>query len=423
MSHIVVLGAGTGGITAAFELRKYLKKKHQITVVHERDYFQFVPSNPWVAIGKRKRSQTTLSLARVLGKRGINVIVQPATRIDADGNALELRDGSRVAYDYLLITTGSELAFDAVPGAGPDKYTQSITLVEHAEQAKAAYERFLEAPGPVVVGALPGASCFGVVYEYAFILSNDLRKRKLRKKVPMTFVTPEPYIGHMGIDGLANSNGLLQSRLREHDMKWITNAKLTRIEPGRMFVSEMNRHGQLEEEHELPFAYSMLLPAFRGVKAVARTEGLCNANGFVRVDEHQRSLKWPNIFAAGVGIDIPALPTPVPVGMPKTGFMIETMVTAAVHNIQADLTGRKATARATWSTLCLADLGDTGALFVGLPQIPPRNTTWARMGWWARWGKIVFERYFLTKMRWGTSEPLFEKYMFKALGISRLEKK
>ena len=424
MSHIVVLGAGTGGIAAAFEFRKYLKRSHQITVVHETDYFQFVPSNPWIAIGTRKRKHTTLPLARVLGKRGIGCITQPAVRIDAAGNCLELRDGSKVAYDYLMITTGARLGFDEVPGTGPDAYTQSITTVEHAERAYAEYERFLKSPGPVIVGALPGASCFGVVYEYACILSSDLKRRKLRHKVPMVFVTPEPYIGHMGIEGAGNSKGMLEAKLREHDMKWITNAKVTRVEPGRMFVSEMNRHGQVEAEHELPFSYSMLLPAFRGVTAVASTKGLCNANGLVLVDEHQRSRAWPNIFAAGVGVDIPGMvPTPVPMGMPKTGFMIETMVTAAVHNIKADLEGKEATARATMSTICLADLGTTGAAFLVMPQNPPRNTVWTRLAKWVRWGKILFERYFLMKVRFGTSEPLPEKYMMKLIGLKRLAKK
>ena len=51
MAHIVVLGAGTGGMPAAYELREHLAAQHSITVVNAVDYFQFVPSNPWVAVG------------------------------------------------------------------------------------------------------------------------------------------------------------------------------------------------------------------------------------------------------------------------------------------------------------------------------------------------------------------------------------
>ena len=70
-----------------------------------------------------------------------------------------------------------------------------------AEAAGEAYEKFLKNPGPIVIGAVQGASCFGPAYEFAMIVDTDLRKRKLRDRVPMTFVTSEPYIGHMGLGG------------------------------------------------------------------------------------------------------------------------------------------------------------------------------------------------------------------------------
>jgi len=421
--HIVVLGAGTGGMSAAYELRERLGESHRITVINEVDFFQFIPSNPWVAIGWRKSDKTTIPFERLRRKRGINFIAQAVTRIDAEGSRLELQDGSQLAYDYLVITTGGELAFDEVPGAGPKGYTQSIFTVTHAEQTRAEYERFLQSPGPAIVGALPGASCFGVTYEYAFILSTDLRRRRLRNKVPMTFVTPEPHIGHLGLGGVGDSRGMIESELRSHDIRWITNAKVTRVEPGRMFVTEMDEQGQPKKEHELPFSYSMMLPAFRGVAPVAAVKGLCNPRGFVLVDEFQRSLKWRNIFSAGVCVAIPPMEaTPVPIGVPKTGYMIESMVSAIVHNIESDLAGREATARGTMNALCLADMGDSAAAFVALPQFPPRNVNWFRSGKWVRLAKVAFEKYFLKKIRYGLPEPIFEKYMLKAMGIERLER-
>ncbi|WP_399686402.1 NAD(P)/FAD-dependent oxidoreductase [Xenophilus sp.] len=423
MAHIVILGAGIGGMPAAFELRARLGAAHRITVVSAVDHFQFVPSNPWVAVGWRERGAITVPIAPVLRKRGIDFVAQPATRIDADGSFIELQDGARLDYDYLVIATGPKLAFDEVPGAGPEGHTQSVCTVDHAERARAEYERFLRAPGPVVVGALPGASCFGPAYEFAFILSTDLQRRKLRSKVPMTFVTPEPYIGHLGLAGVGDSKSMLESELRSRDIRWITNARVTRVEPGRMFVAELDEQGQPKKEHELPFAYGMMLPAFRGVDPVAAVEGLCNPRGFVLVDEHQRSRRWRNIFSAGVCIAIPPVEaTPVATGAPKTGYMIETMVTAIVHNIEADLAGRAATARGSWNAICLADMGDTGAAFVALPQIPPRNVNWFRKGKWVHLAKVAFEKYFLYKVRNGSSEPVYEKYVLKALGIERLDR-
>ncbi|MEW5792377.1 MAG: NAD(P)/FAD-dependent oxidoreductase [Pseudomonadota bacterium] len=423
MAHIIILGAGTGGMPAAYELRALLDKQHQVTVINASETFQFVPSNPWVALGWRERKETTFPIRPYLERKGIGFIASAATRIDAAASRIELANGESLAYDYLVITTGPKLAFDLIEGAGPHGgHTHSVCTVEHSEKAYADYGRFLQDPGPVVVGAFQGASCFGPAYEYALALETDLRRRKLRDRVPMTFVTSEPYIGHMGLGGVGDSKGLLESELRHRHIKWITNARVNRVEAGRMFVEECNGHGETVREHVLDFKFSMMLPPFRGVDVVAQVEGLCNPSGFVLVDEHQRSQAFPNIFSAGVCIAIPPVEqTPVPLGTPKTGYMIESMVTAIAHNIHDELAGRKAHAIGSWSTICLADLGDTGAAFVAIPQIPPRNVTWAKKGKWVHLAKIAFEKYFMLKMKTGSSEPIYEKYMLKALGIERLK--
>lgn len=422
MAHIVIVGAGLGGLPAAYELKAKLGREHFITVVNAVDYFQFVPSNPWLAVGWRERAAITLPIKPLLHDKGIRFVGQPVARIEPGENLLLLQDGSKLEYDYLVLTTGPRLAFEEVPGSGPEGgHTHSVCTVDHAEQAHAAYQAFLASPGPAVIGAMPGASCFGPAYEFAFILNNDLQKRRLRHEVPITFVTPEPYIGHLGLGGVGDSKGMLESELRSHDIKWICNARVDRVEAGQMFVTEMDDMGQVKREHVLPFKYSMMVPAFRGVDAVAGVPGLCNLRGFVLIDEHQRSPRYRNIFAAGVCVAIPPVEaTPIPTGAPKTGYMIETMVTAIVHNIAADLRGEPATAKGSWNAICLADMGDTGAAFVALPQIPPRNLNWFSKGRWVHLAKIAFEKYFLHKMRTGSSEPIYEKYVLKALGVTRL---
>ncbi|HEY9026254.1 MAG TPA: FAD/NAD(P)-binding oxidoreductase, partial [Burkholderiaceae bacterium] len=301
MAHIVVIGAGIGGLPAAFELKAALGNGHRVTVINPTDTFEFVPSNPWLAVGWRARSDITTPIRPALERKGIAFIAQAVTRIDAAENVLEVADGRRVDYDFLVITTGPRLAFEEVAGSGPvDGHTESVCTVDHAERALASYRRFLDKPGPVVVGAMPGASCFGPAYEFAFILSRDLQKRKLRHQVPITFVTPEPYIGHLGLGGVGDSKGMLESELRNRDIKWICNAKATQVDAGRMHVTELDDLGQARRTHELPFEFGMMIPAFKGVAAVADVEGLCNPRGFVLIDAHQRSVKYRNIFAAGV---------------------------------------------------------------------------------------------------------------------------
>lgn len=423
MAHIVIMGAGIGGMPTAYELKSKLGNGHRITVVNAVDYFQFVPSNPWLAVGWSKREKITFPIRPYLEKKGIDFIAQPVTKIDAEQNSLQLADGQTLGYDYLVITTGPKLSFDEVEGAGPHGgYTQSICTVDHAEKAWSAYQEFLKDPGPMIIGAMPGASCFGPAYEFTFIVNKDLRKRKLRNKVPITYITSEPYIGHLGLGGVGDSKGMLESEYRNNDVKWITNAKVTKVDAGKMFVAEHDMQGNVIKEHELPFKYSMMLPAFKGVDPVAAVEGLCNPRGFVLIDEHQRSKKYRNIFAAGVCVAIPPVEvTPVPTGAPKTGYMIETMVTTIVQNITAELAGKPADAKGTWNAFCLADMGDTGAAFIAIPQIPPRNASWMKKGKWVHYAKIAFEKYFIYKMKKGTSEPIYEKYALKAMGIEKLD--
>lgn len=126
---------------------------------------------------------------------------------------------------------------------------------------------------------------------------------------------------------------------------------------------------------------------------------------------------------AAQGIDWQEEPleaTPVPTGAPKTGYMIESMVAAIGANIATELQGGVGQAEATWKAICLAAFGDTGAAFVALPQIPPRNVTWTRVGKWVHLAKVAFEKYFLRKVRTGSVTSLDERYVRKALGIVSL---
>ena len=420
---IVIIGAGLGGAIAAYELRKTLGDRARIVVASRGDTFHFTPSNPWVAVHWRKRDAIEVRLPEVMKRKGIEFIDAAVSRIRPAEKGVDLADGKVMHYDYLVIATGPDLAFDEIPGLGPDGHTVSICHVDHAVNAAEAFDRFVEAPGPIVVGAVQGASCFGPAYEFAMILDTELRRRRLRDKVPMTFVTSEPYIGHLGLDGVGDTKGLLESEMRQRHIKWITNARVKSVDAGMMHVEEVGEDGSVKASHDLPFAYSMMLPAFRGVEAVRGIEGLTNPRGFIIVDKHQRNPTWPDIFALGVCIAIPPTgPTPVPVGVPKTGFMIESMVSAIAANLKQILDGEEPTNEASWNAICLADFGDGGVAFMAQPQIPPRNINWSASGRWVHAAKAAFEGYFLHKVRKGEAEPLYEKLALQLIGAHKVRR-
>lgn len=422
MAHIVIMGAGIGGMPMAYEMREQCRSEDQITVISNVDYFHFVPSNPWVAVNWRTRDDIAFPIAPYYERKKVGFIPTAAKRVHPEKNQVELIDGRLIDYDFLIIATGPKLAFDEVEGLGPDGHTNSICHIDHAVKAGKAWNDFVQDPGPIVVGAVQGASCYGPAYEFAMIMDTDLRRRKIRDKVPMTFITAEPYIGHLGLGGVGDSRGLMESIMRDRHIKWITNAKVTKVEAGKIFVTEFDEGGQEKKQHELPFKYSMMLPAFKGIDAVFGIEGLTNPRGFILIDPYQRNPKYQNIYSVGVCVAIPPVEvTPVPTGAPKTGYMIETMVHAAALNIRAVLDGKEPFSKATWNAICLADFGDTGAAFVALPQIPPRNVNWFKSGKWVHLAKVAFEKYFIRKMKKGTTEPLYEKYVLGTLGIKKLK--
>ena len=421
--RVVVLGAGLGGVIAGLEIKSELGDAADVTMVSKGDTFHFVPSNPWVAVRWRDREAIEVSLPKVFAKRGIEFISIGAKKVNPGENKLELEDDRTILYDYLVIATGPELAFNEIEGLGPlGGYTQSVCHVEHAETAASAFDELAANPGPIIVGAVQGASCFGPAYEFALIMDTELRRRKVRDRVPMTFVTSEPYIGHLGLDGVGDTKGLLESELRNRHIKWVTNAKVAKIEAGQMHVEEIAEDGSVKAKHDLPFSFSMMLPAFRGVGAVMGVEGLSNPRGFILVDKTQRNPTFRNVFGLGVCVAIPPVgKTPVPVGVPKTGFMIETMVTAISKNLKQLVAGGEATHEATWNAICLADFGDGGVAFVAQPQIPPRNVNWSASGKWVHVAKIGFEKYFLSRVRSGKAAPFYEKLALDVMGIDKLK--
>ncbi len=171
MKRTVVVGAGLGGMSVVYELREKLPKDHEVMLIGESNEFHFIPSNPWVALGERTRDQVILDLTPYVKKYKIPFNGTGVSHIDNTAQQLTAGDGQQYAYDYLVLCTGPRLAFETVPGAGPEHgFTQSICTVDHAVKAYEAYQQLLKKPGPVLVGAMQGASCFGPAYEYVLTL-------------------------------------------------------------------------------------------------------------------------------------------------------------------------------------------------------------------------------------------------------------
>ncbi len=393
MANVVVLGGSFGGLTAAFELKRLLGRKADVTVVSEDDRFVFLPSLPWLIMGWRKPADITLKLSEILRPKGIEFLHDAAKQIDADASKVVTASGKELSYDHLVISTGPYLAFDEIPGLGPDKgHTDCTFTLNHAVKTARTWHSIIENPGPIVIGSAQMVSCFGPSYELAFEMHAELRRRKMRHKVPIIYLTSEPYLGHMGVGGLGNSRRCIEDEFAERDIKSVVNQAIQEVVPGEV---------RLKEGSKIPYRLAMIAPPFKGVPAVAP---LGNPRGFIPVDKNYRHTKHKNIFAIGVAIAIaPPEATPVPTGVPKTGFMTVKMAKTAAATIAADITGSNQPAGRELDVMCIMDMGDTAAFMKAFPVLPPRQESLTKKGVWAKWLKVGFEKYFLWKMKNGLS--------------------
>ncbi|MBJ7354111.1 MAG: NAD(P)/FAD-dependent oxidoreductase [Thermoleophilaceae bacterium] len=383
-------------MTAALDLRKRLDPTYEVVVFDPRADFTFIPSLIWLPFGLREPEDISFPFAPMYEKKGIRFVNEAVTGIDVDARTVSSLSGDTLGYDRLLLATGPRLAFEKVPGLGPvGGHTQSVCNMEHALLTRAAWEGFLENPGPVVIGTAQGGSCFGASYEFLLNTKYRIKKAGLEDVAPVTFITAEPFLGHFGLGGVADSEQRVEKFFGKLNIEGIPNNTIKEVRDGEI---------ELEGGRVLPFAFSMIVPPFAGVDVVAQTEGLSNPMGFVPVDDEFRHNEIDSIFAAGVDIAIkPPHETLVPAGVPKTGHMSEIMGRTAAQNIAADLQGgeRKSLPLGELEAICVLDAGNSGIIFKADHVLGDSEHPRVMAGPQAHWAKLAFERVFLETRKRG----------------------
>ncbi len=392
----VVVGSSFAGLTAALQLRKHLADEHEVLVLDPHEDFTFIPSLIWLPFGGRDADDVRFPLAPMYAKQGIEFRAEAAVSLDLAARTLVTSGGTEIAYDSLLLATGPRLAFEKIPGLGPiDGYTQSVCNLQHAELARDAWDAFLQDPGPVVVGTAQGGSCFGASYEFLLNAHHRIRKAGLQDVAPMTFITAEPFLGHFGLGGVADSQARVEKYFAKLGIEGLPNSAIREVRADAI---------ELESGRVLPFKFSMIVPPFTGVDLIRNTEGLGNPMGFLPVDDAFRHVDHEAVYGAGVDIAIaPPHQTLVPAGVPKTGHMSEVMGKVAAQNMAADLQGgvRRSLPLTELEAICILDAGDGGIIFkadhvLGTPEHPH-----VMAGPQAHWAKLAFERIFLESRKRG----------------------
>lgn len=376
MAKVLVLGAGISGHTAAAFLKKKLGRNHEVVVVSPTAYYQWIPSNIWVGVGKMTIDQVRFKLKPVYDRWKIDFKQARATAIFPEGDvnsvkpyvSIEYTDESRrgetenVDYDYLVNATGPKLNFAATQGLGPGQFTHSVCSCDHAvatwEALKVCFTRMEKGEKlKFLIGTgHPGATCQGAAFEYALNVAHQIKERKLQDMAEITWISNEYELGDFGMGGAFISRGgyvtptkvFSESIFAEYGIRWIKRAGVMKVEEGVAHYETLD--GAMKTAS---FDFAMLIPAFAGVglKGYNKagediTSQLFAPSGFMKVDadysgkafEDWSVEDWPsvyqspvygNIFATGIAFAPPhqiskpmkspngTLITPAP---PRTGM-------------------------------------------------------------------------------------------------------
>lgn len=261
--HIVVLGAGYTGLTAA----KLLARRATVTLVNDRDRFVERMRNHQLATGQRLRD---VPLRDLLRGSGVRLLVDRVTRIDPEQRRVELASGAEpVGYDLLVYALGSHADLDAVPGAA-----EHAVPVADAERAARLRERMRTASTVAVVGG----GLTGI--EAATELAETYPDRTVRL---VTGGTLGPALSERGQDHLYRTFDRFGIRLHEHEQ-----------------VAKVAADGLLLESGQHVGADAVVWTTGFRVPQLAREAGLAvGDNGRMLVDGTMRSVSHPDVYAIG----------------------------------------------------------------------------------------------------------------------------
>lgn len=270
--RIVVLGASSGGYTAALALKDLVRLKHDVTLIARSDQFVFAQSLGKLALGERSEAQTACSVRRTLGERGIAFRAETALKLDLARRRV-VTAATEERYDALVIATGARPNYSAVPGLGPRGYTHSISTLTQAQLARTAFRTFLTKRGPIVIGDVQGAFARSQGRALVADVARVLRSSGFAD-VPITHLSAGPASPGDGFGAIGE-------------------APVAEITPGEI---------RLLDGRRLPFALSILLPPHLGVDLVRACPAITDAAGFVQLNPFQQTHTHPEVFGAGAAV-------------------------------------------------------------------------------------------------------------------------
>jgi sulfide:quinone oxidoreductase len=371
---IVIIGAGTGGIVLANELRQNLASEHRIIVIERTETHAFAASFLWLMVGQRERSAITRPVRGLL-REGVELVIGEAAEIDSTTRAV--RVGSQtIAYDFLVLAGGADMELDT---AG----SETFFTLDGAERLFSMLRDFQGMSVAVVVAATP-YKCPGAPAEGAMLIRDFLKKRGVDAQVSL--YTPEPQPMPVAGPQLGEAvSGMLAERGVAYHPKHV----LRGSEAGAL-------HFQDREAVKADLVVSIprhVAPSF------VRTAGVANEGGWAVVDPRTLATKDPAIFAIGdcAAIELPGRWKPdAPLMLPKAGVFAHAQALALAGRITAAIRGGTAP-QFCGDGFCMLEAGEhlAGFAYGDFYATPSPTLELRNVGRTWHLSKVMFEKWWL----------------------------
>ena len=377
--RVVVLGGGIGGIVAARRIRSLAPADTHVILIDRQALQTFPPSYTWVMTGERSPAAITRDL-RGLRRTGVEFIEGAAEAIDLDAHTVTV-GGNAVAYDYLVVALGAELALDAVPGLAQQSF--SYYTAADAQRLHNALDAFTGGRVALVIPSLP-YKCPAAPYEGAMLLDALFRKRGIRSRVVLSLSTPEPQ--PLPVAGPA-LGAAVASMLEQKDIAYHPQRKTAAVDAA---AHEVAFEDGAREKYDLLIA----VPPHRPPVVVSGSP-IAGPSGWVKVDARTLATDSPRVYAIG---DVTAIPLFDGMMLPKAGVFAHAEAEVVARNIAAEIRGREARRSFDGHGYCFLEIGDGKAASAnGDFYASPRQVKMQDPTRWRRLGKMLFERWWLYK--------------------------
>ena len=330
-THVVVLGAGFGGLELVTRLSESVSDKARITLIDKNDAFMFGFTKLDVMFGRLPISEAWHSYRDVV-KPNVEFRQETVTTIDPENRRVVTNAGTYDA-DILVVALGADYVLDATPGLVEDGYEFYST--DGADRARGALERF--GGGAVVVSVLgPLFKCPGAPNETALMVDAFLSKRGLRDKSTIHLVTPMP----MPIPISKKTSDAIIKILEDHGIEYWPQSKVTHLDP-------TTHVAHLADGRSLPYDLFLGIPVHCAPEVVVNSA--LAEDGWIPVDPATFATKFPGVFAVG---DVTSAP------VPRAGGIAEGEAATVADVLIAQLTGGPEAAPYDGASACYVELGD-----------------------------------------------------------------